>query len=295
MKRRIFMQNVGWLGIFPSLVTAVNSNLIFGPTNTITIAGLFPVAVIYDAFNLTFACQGLHAQTYRLLTQNMSLRLPGNQGWMANFVLPADADLQEAVDRFAPEKDPKSLNKLAILFGAIGHTALHQELWPLYLKHDADHEEMVAYHDACCLREMAGLTTTDSSSLKEFEHLLLAMGPRSLERIHTLIADVDDGTGWLHKMVAWRNNYREKVSEYAKIMIASDEGKWKKYISDPKLYDADDPILKLADRYRRAESVKDVDVKNALNINGQSIYGRSLSRAVRGMLDLDEIISGKLK
>ncbi len=293
MERRIFLQNMGWMGVFPSLGSAFRGQLILGAPQTNTIGGLLPVALIGDAFNLTFACRDLNGHTYRILTQNMSLRLPGNQGWMANFVLPPDADLAAMVEQFKPGGDPKSLNKLAILFGAVGHTALHRELWTLYEKYESDRAEMIGYHDAHCIREMAGMTAVDQLNQSDLKKMLLALNPRSLERIHTLIADVDDGAGWLHKMVAWRDAYHHRVAKYAEIMMAPDDVKWQMYISGPGLYNAGDPIVKLANRFRKAEPVRDRDVRQALRENAGSIYGRSLQKAVLDMLELDKIITEK--
>ncbi len=262
-------------------------------SSLLRVKGVLPVAVITDVCSLVFCMPEIDNLTRIAVTQDLSLRLPGNKACMANFGIRRNVELEHVVTNLLKTREnAKSQSRLALIFGALVYRILQEKMLAVYQQFSEDQDQMLAVQNAYLLTALTG--TSDFPNAENMEQMIRELGPRSAERIHTFIADLDDASGWLKRMVDYRVSYTKSASEYARLFTSSNPALQKKYVTAVNLHDPADPILQHTKRFQMSARVLPQEIMDSVNGDNESIYGQVVAAGVGEVLTVDKFIQGEI-
>lgn len=197
--------------------------------------------------------------------------------------------------------------KLGFVLGWLSHRAADRCFKIVFRKLDGgcprSPTDCSVYHDVHVLRTVYGAADGEFAAAVRAElarvpgapraavaELLRALIQQGLLALHTIIPDREDPEGWIDRLLARRQAMTVAIERYAAALTAPDPGMVRRFIDEPRLWCADEPLMRL----RQGDGELDGAVIDAALDAAQDgcLYGQALRRAFRYVRAASDFFAG---
>lgn len=142
--------------------------------------------------------------------------------------------------------------------------------------------------------DVLGLLPTKAGQDAEAMFRLLLR--RAMISMHTINPDAGHIHPWLDALFKGLQTFPKSLEQYGRLAAEWPADKVRKYLTDKRFYQHEDPIIQLARAMQRDQTVTPDAVVSAVASTGkaQSRYGRALAKAIEYLIAATELFDGRV-
>lgn len=274
-------------------------------------------AIASDCFRLTLASAEICDAFKDALRLHPSFACLGAVTWAGDsFTVGLLSDLR---NRWALQTPDERLEpKLGFLLGWLTHRAADRHMKPVFRELDPPEErvhypsEPSVYHDAFAFNFLfdggreapyhpamfePGLASLPASGLFDLpllETFFRSCLKRTLAALHPFRPDLESLEGWLDRLLVVQQRFRVDLERYTAAIHNPDPDKVRRFYQETNLYDAQDPVIHVAQRLKQGEHVSSVEVAEAVSAEAVSHYGSALKGGVAYILEANAFFTSNM-
>lgn len=146
----------------------------------------------------------------------------------------------------------------------------------------SDAEDSGIYQDVAVLRATAAQPGKPGITEDQFLSLMKTIHRRLFIEIHTFEPDAENVEDWMDRVMRWNDDREHLIESYARVFARPEAAKVRRFLEEPRFYDAADGLLPLLSRARKGESVASDAIHRAITeASPQSVYGRAVRAGLK--------------